>query len=79
MKKFLTLLLALAVISAGMLLGGCGKADSGQQAAQPAPAKEESVTDILGKAQTIAGLSYDYVVTPKDGEQRIGKMWMQGK
>jgi len=61
------LLLALAIISAGMLLGGCGKADSGQQASQTAPAKEESVTDILGKAKTIAGLSYDYLVTPKDG------------
>lgn len=78
MKKAMMLLLAVAVVLASLVLGGCGGGDKKDAGKAAQPAKEESVADLLAKGKKVTGLSYDFVMTTKNG-QMTGKMWFQGK
>jgi len=75
--KRLLLLFLVAIAFVSLALSGCGggKPDVGQPAQT---AKEPSVADLLGKGKQLTGLSYDYVLTAKEG-QMTGQMWIDGK
>ncbi|HWR40709.1 MAG TPA: hypothetical protein VN611_14540 [Patescibacteria group bacterium] len=72
--------LALSLIAFGVLLGGCGgdKKEAASPAPAAAPAKEESLANLLDKGKNAPGMTYDYVMTGKD-MQMNGKMWIAGK
>lgn len=60
------------------ILSGCGGGDKAAAPASP-PAKQESVTDLLAKANSLPGLAYDFTMKGKEGTLMSGKVWMSGK
>lgn len=68
--------LALAALLAVSLAGcGAGKPDT----TSTPPAKQESAAELFSKGKNLPGLTYDYVMTMKDGPGMTGKVWVSGK
>ncbi len=79
MKKFLPLILIVAVVLSGLGLTGCGGSKPVQdQPTSVKSAKEESVADLLSRGKQIESMTYDFIITAKDSVIN-GKVWMQGK
>ena len=82
MKRALSALVmaCLILISLGIIGCGGGKQDS-VSSAQPTPAptaKEETISDLFGKAKNLPGMSYDFSMTAEDIKM-TGTMWLAGK
>ncbi len=78
MKKFLPLILIVAIVLSGLGLTGCGSKSAQEQPTSVKSAKEESVADLLSKGKQIESMTYDFIITAKDSVIN-GKVWMQGK
>lgn len=84
MKKNLSFLALLVIVTFSFTLSGCGgkKETTGQPAGEPPKseqtAKEEPLSDLLAKGKNIEGMSYDYMITSK-GFTGSGKIWLCDK
>lgn len=76
MKKMMLLLAAVFLTLSLTACGGTGKQSA---SATPPPAKQESMADLFSKGKNLPGLTYDYVMTLKDGPGMTGKVWVSGK
>ncbi|MHB8986804.1 MAG: LolA family protein [Eubacteriales bacterium] len=84
MKKYLSLLALLVIVSFSFSLSGCGgkKDTAGQPSGEPPKseqtAKEEPLADLLAKGKKIEGMSYDYSIASKE-ITTSGKVWLSDK
>jgi outer membrane lipoprotein-sorting protein len=87
MKKPVSLALTLIFIFTCLSLAGCGgnKQEAGtlatgenQQSTSTDPVTEEGIDSLLLKGKQVSGISYDFILTAKDGVVN-GKVWMQDK
>lgn len=76
MKKMMILL---AAVFLTLSLTACGGTDKQSTASTPSPAKQESIANLFSKGKNLPGLTYDYVMTLKDGPGMTGKVWVSGK
>lgn len=71
--------LAIALVAFSLIFAGCGGGSKdAAKGTAPAPAKEESISDLFAKGKNVAGMSYDFVMTMKEMKME-GKMWIAGK
>jgi outer membrane lipoprotein-sorting protein len=66
MKMKKTMALA-AVVLLVLSLTACGGAGKQSAASNSPPTKQESPADLFSKGKNLPGLTYDYVMTTKEG------------
>ena len=81
LKKLLLLFVALILVVSSLSLVGCGGAkketDIQSTGSKQSSNDTVSIADLISKGKKVEGMSYDFVMTAKDGSVS-GKTWIRG-